>query len=171
LIPKRAIGGLVTTVFALALLLSFKTPAGPELAAGTTADAAIVGSPSPTPAATADDPVGTAPAQSNATPQPTAAAPASVYVDGTVAGSLVSTRYGDVQVEVVIQGGVVTDVVPLALPSGDRRSSRISEVAAPILRDETLAAQDADIDLLSGATYTSRAYARSLQSALDRARA
>lgn len=59
----------------------------------------------------------------------------------------------------------------LELPSGDGRSQRISQAVAPILREEALAAQDAPIDLVSGATYTSRAYASSLQAALDAAHA
>ena len=65
----------------------------------------------------------------------------------------------------------MTDVTALELPSRDGRSSRISQAAAPILREEALTAQDANIDLLSGATYTSRAYEQSLQSALDQAAA
>jgi len=66
---------------------------------------------------------------------------------------------------------VITDVVALELPSGDRRSADISDAAESILREAALTAQSADIDLLSGATYTSRAYAESLQAALDDARA
>jgi uncharacterized protein with FMN-binding domain len=163
MIPKRALGALLTTVFALALLLSFKTPTSPGPADSTAADSAIVGEPTasaeatPAPAATADTAGG--------------AAATGVYADGTVTGPVVSTRFGDVQVEVTITGGVITDVVALELPSGDRRSADISDAAEPVLREAALAAQSADIDLLSGATYTSRAYAESLQAALDDARA
>jgi len=173
MIPKRAVGALVATVLSLALLLSFKTPDAADIATSTTSDTAIVGTPAPaadvpgTTVAPVDDGSTSAPV----TRAPTDAAVASAYRDGTVTGEVISTRYGDVQVQAVISGGVLTDVVPVSLPSGDRRSSRISEVAAPILRHEALAAQDAEIDLLSGATYTSTAYARSLQSALDQARA
>jgi uncharacterized protein with FMN-binding domain len=170
MIPKRALGALLTTVFALALLLSFKTPASPDLAASTSSDSSIVGEPtaSATPSATADTATTT-----DATPAPTATdAPATTgaYIDGTVAGPVVSTRFGDVQVQVTIAGGVITDVVALELPSGDHRSADISAAAEPLLREAALTAQSADIDLLSGATYTSRAYAASLQAALDAAR-
>ena len=80
-----------------------------------------------------------------------------------------STRYGDVQVQVTISGGAITDVTALQLPSGDGHSSRISEAVEPMLRSEALQAQSASIDLVSGATYTSTAYRESLQSALDAA--
>ena len=101
-----------------------------------------------------------------ATPAPTrrAATSGSKTVDGPV----VSTRFGDVQVEVVVAGGKLTDVVALELPTG-RRSGQISNYAEPILHQEALQAQSAKIDLVSGATYTSDAYAQSLQAALDQA--
>ena len=83
-------------------------------------------------------------------------------------GPVVSTRFGPVQVEVVVAKGKVTDVVALQLPTG-RRSGQISNYAEPILHDEALQAQSANIDLVSGATYTSDAYAQSLQAALDQA--
>ena len=65
----------------------------------------------------------------------------------------------------------MSDVTALQLPSGDGNSRRISRVVEPILRDEALTAQTAQIDLVSGATYTSRAYETSLQAALDKAAA
>lgn len=173
MIPKRAVGALITTVFALALLLSFRTPSSPGLAASTTSDTAIIGEPAATatPVPATDD--GSA---ATATPEATQdestdTAATSGYVDGTVTGSVVSTRFGDVQVQVTISGGVITDVTALQLPSGDHHSAEISDAAEPLLREEALTAQSASIDLLSGATYTSRAYAQSLQSALDDARA
>ena len=86
----------------------------------------------------------------------------------TIDGPVVSTRFGDVQVEIVVAGGKLTDVVALELPTG-RRSGQISNYAGPILRQEALQAQSAKIDLVSGATYTSDAYTQSLQSALDQA--
>jgi uncharacterized protein with FMN-binding domain len=163
MIPKRAIGALVTTVFALALLLSFKTPDSPGLAASTTSDVAVVGQPQATVAPTTTS----APAAGNGSTTTTS----STYVDGTVTGPVVTNRFGAVQVQVTISGGVIADVTALQLPSGDPHSARISEEAEPLLREEALTAQSADIDLLSGATYTSRAYVQSLQAALDQARA
>ena len=175
MIPKRAVGALVTTAFALALLFSFKTPGGEMLAQTSGSGVAIVGSPpTPTPGATAN-PGSTSSAtlapNATAAPTPTSGAKAAAYRDGTVQGSVISTRYGDVQVQVTISGGAITDVIALQLPARDGRSQRIASTAAPILRQEALTAQSAGIDVLSGATYTSDAYAQSLQSALDAARA
>jgi uncharacterized protein with FMN-binding domain len=89
--------------------------------------------------------------------------------DGTWTGSAVSTRWGDVQVQVTISGGAITDVVALQLTDKDNKSVQISNRAAPILREEVLAAQSADVSNVSGATYTTNAYLQSLQSALDQA--
>ncbi len=88
--------------------------------------------------------------------------------NGTFDGTLIDMRYGSVQVEITVSGGKVTSVTALALPVGGR-SSAISGYAGPILASEAVAAQSASIDLVSGATYTSQAYAQSLQSALDQA--
>lgn len=76
--------------------------------------------------------------------------------------------YGDVQVQITIQDGKIVDLVALAMPVGGH-SGRISSYVAPILRTQALTAQSANIDGVSGATYTSRAYAQSLQGALDQA--
>jgi len=81
----------------------------------------------------------------------------------------VATRYGDVQVAVVLKGGQIVDVKALELPSDRARSQYISTQVAPLLHDEVLQAQGARIDTIGGATYTSDAYAQSLQSALDKA--
>ena len=89
--------------------------------------------------------------------------------DGTYAGTTVSTRFGDVQVQVTISGGSITDVTALQLTDHDGRSVSISNRAAPILRDEVLQAQTASVSMVSGATYTSAAYLQSLQAALDAA--
>lgn len=83
-------------------------------------------------------------------------------------GPLAADPYGDVQVQITVSGGKLVDVVALAMPVGGH-SGRISNYVAPILRTQALAAQSAAIDGVSGATYTSRAYAASLQGALDQA--
>jgi uncharacterized protein with FMN-binding domain len=89
--------------------------------------------------------------------------------DGTFVGTTVSTRFGDVQVQVTISGGAIADVTALQLTDDEGRSVQISNRAAPILRDEVLQAQTASVSMVSGATYTSAAYLQSLQSALDQA--
>jgi uncharacterized protein with FMN-binding domain len=90
-------------------------------------------------------------------------------VSGTFDGETVETRFGPVQVEIVVADGRITDVEALQLTDQDGRSVAISQSAAPVLRQEALAAQSADIQGVSGATYTSEGYTTSLQSAIDKA--
>lgn len=86
-----------------------------------------------------------------------------------VTGNAYDVSYGTVQVKVTFTGTRITDIVALSLPQGGR-SGDISSYAEPQLRREALAAQSAHIDTVSGASYTSAGYARSLQSALDQSR-
>ncbi|MDJ0337684.1 FMN-binding protein [Cryobacterium sp. PH31-O1] len=88
---------------------------------------------------------------------------------GTFTGSVVQTQFGNMQVSVTIANGAITEVTPLQLTNRGGRSVAISNQAAPILRSEVLAAQSASVQNVSGATYTTDGYLRSLQSALDTA--
>lgn len=90
-------------------------------------------------------------------------------VSGTFDGTTTQTQYGPVQVEIVVSAGRITDVKALQLTDRGGRSVAISASAAPILRQEAIAAQSADIQAVSGATYTSDGYTTSLQSAIDQA--
>jgi uncharacterized protein with FMN-binding domain len=83
-------------------------------------------------------------------------------------GDSVSTPYGDAQVRVTVKAGKIVSVQALRLQGNDPRSVQISSTAEPILRQEALIAQSAHIDAVSGATFTSASYDRSLQSALDK---
>ncbi|ABW15927.1 FMN-binding domain protein [Parafrankia sp. EAN1pec] len=87
----------------------------------------------------------------------------------TVTGDAVDTRYGLVQVQVVLTGSKITDVVTVQLPDRERRDREINDQAVPLLRQEVLDVQSAQIDVVSGASYTSQGYAQSVQSALDAA--
>jgi len=150
---KRVIAAVSLTVAGLAALLGFKTRDASSEATDpttTTIDHLAV-----------TTTAGGAPSEGTAT----TAAPTAVQVDGPV----VDTRYGPVQVAVVVADGVLVDIVALQLPSGDRESDQINAYAAPRLKEMALAAQSAEIDVVSGATFTSRAYADSLQAALDAA--
>lgn len=91
---------------------------------------------------------------------------ATVSVRRTITGAAYDVSYGTVQVRVTFNGSTITDVTAVSLPQGGR-SSDISAMAAPQLRREALAAQSSNIDAVSGASYTSAGYARSLQSAID----
>ncbi|MFF5758256.1 FMN-binding protein [Streptomyces longwoodensis] len=87
----------------------------------------------------------------------------------TVTGESVQTRWGPVQVRVTLSGGRITDVTAVTYPQDNPRDQQINSYALPELRSEALRAQSADIDTVSGATYTSDGYRESLQSALDAA--
>lgn len=87
----------------------------------------------------------------------------------TVTGQVASTRWGPVQVEVTVADGRLTGVQVLQQPSGNPQDEEINAYALPILTQESVAAQSADIDMVSGATVTSEGYVASLQSALDQA--
>lgn len=88
---------------------------------------------------------------------------------GTVDGAVVDTQYGSVQVQVTFSGKKITNVHALKLTDSSGTSVSISAGAAPTLRQEALDKQSAQIDVVSGATYTSDAYQQSLQSAIDAA--
>lgn len=88
---------------------------------------------------------------------------------GTFAGDTAQTQYGPVQVQITVANGKITDVTALQLTDQGGRSVQISQQAAPILRQEALQAQSAQIQSVSGATYTSEGYTTSLQSAIDKA--
>ncbi len=98
-----------------------------------------------------------------------AAANAADIADGVFVGVADNNRWGTVQVQIVVSGGLLTDVQVLSSPDSDRKSVRINERAMPTLTAEAIAAQDANINSVSGATYTWRSYTVSLQSALDAA--
>ena len=79
------------------------------------------------------------------------------------------TRWGPVQVQITVDGGQITDVAAVQYPDGNGRDQEINSYALPVLAQEALAAQGANIDHVSGATVTSDGYVQSLQSALDQA--
>ena len=87
----------------------------------------------------------------------------------TVTGSSTDTRWGPVQVQIAVANGEITDVTVVEYPTGNGKDRQINARALPVLVQETLDAQSADIDMVSGATVTSEGYNGSLQSALDEA--
>ena len=86
----------------------------------------------------------------------------------TATGVDAPNQYGDVQVRVSVSGTKITGITNVALPSSDGRSQEISAAAGPELAQQALSAQSAQIDGVSGASYTSDSYRTSLQSALDK---
>jgi uncharacterized protein with FMN-binding domain len=149
---KRVLTAITLTVAGLAALLGFRTR-DPVAAVPSTTTAASGSTTTP------------------ATTTPTGPGGTTTTTAGTVQadGPTVGTPYGPVQVQVTLSGGRLVDVVALQLPGGNGESYQINAYAAPRLRDMALQAQSARIDVVSGATFTSRAYAQSLQGALDAA--
>jgi uncharacterized protein with FMN-binding domain len=165
---KRVVAALLGTVAALVALLQFKTHGSPAVAAGGLTDGSLPAG-TPTEAPTAPNPdTGTSSAPATS-PAVTSAPPSPAAGSRSVAGDPVDTRYGAVQVQLTLSGSRITAVKFLKLEAFDRRSQEINSYAAPILVKETLQAQRAQVDTVSGATYTSDGYEQSVQSALDRA--
>ena len=100
-------------------------------------------------------------------PAKTSAAPAAKSVSGTFTGDVVDVRYGNVQVKITVENGKITDAQAVQAPSG--RNDRWTQMAIPILRQQTLQAQSANINGASGASFTSYGWYTSLVSALAKA--
>ena len=151
---RRAVVITGITVAGAAWILTYKvTPLPSGLTAG----------PAPGPGSAQTSPEATPASPAAASPTPAASA------SGTFTGQDVPNRFGDVQVQVIISNGRITEIKALQLPFDRSRSAYISQVAGPLLRDEALRAQSARIDVISGATYTSDSYAQSLETALQQA--
>lgn len=87
----------------------------------------------------------------------------------TYAGGTAQTQWGPVQVQITVKNGKITASDVLQVPSGNPRDDEINSYAVPVLNSEVVATQNANIDMVSGATVTSDGYIQSLQSALDQA--
>ncbi|MFF4357936.1 FMN-binding protein [Streptomyces sp. NPDC001604] len=111
------------------------------------------------------------PAAALAVPAPSGSSSAAAATGTrTVTGDTVQTRWGPVQVRITLKNGRLTEVTAVTYPTENPRDQEINSFALPRLRSEALQAQSANIDTVSGATYTSDGYRQSLQSALDSAR-
>ena len=139
-----------------------------------TAVATATGTDSPTPVATKATGTATkkATASKAATPVATASTSATQSaapqgVNGTFSGPSINVNYGNVQVQITVKDGKIVDATALQAPSG--RNDRWTNMALPILKKQTLAAQSANIQGASGASYTSYGWYTSLQGALAKA--
>jgi len=139
---RRIVLWFMTTLSAVVLLLGYRTSTSAALPAS-----------------------GTNTNTTNGTATVGASSAAGTVVTGTVA----STRWGPVQVQLTVSGGKITSVQVVQQPDDNRRDEEINASAVPTLVQETLDAQSAEIDMVSGATITSEGYLQSLQSALDQA--
>lgn len=191
---RRIVTWILSTVTVLVLLFSYHTStssatAPPEqvAAGGATSGRAPVDAPGPatsngsgSPAEAAPDDNGSVAAPGSGSGSATSGSAASGSAasgstgsaqtgGSTVAGNAVDTRFGPVQVQITVAGGKITASDVLQVPMRDRRDQMINSSAVPILNREAVSAQNAKIDTVSGATYTSDGYAQSLQSAIDKA--
>ncbi|MFE9767361.1 FMN-binding protein [Streptomyces sp. NPDC005808] len=138
---RRVVLATAATVSSVVLLLSLKPHSTPSVALPATNGTSSTGSSSPGTGTTT----------------------------GTLTGSTVQTRYGPVQVRVTLKSGKITDVTAVTYPQDNPRDQEINSYAIPQLKREAISAQSANIDTVSGASYTSDGYRQSLQSALDSA--
>ncbi|TPJ04752.1 FMN-binding protein [Mesorhizobium sp. B2-8-1] len=91
------------------------------------------------------------------------------YADGVYTGPPADAYYGIIQIQALVQGGQLSALKVLKYPSDRRTSISINRQALPMLRDEAISAQSANVDIISGATLTSRAFIQSLRGALKKA--
>jgi uncharacterized protein with FMN-binding domain len=161
---RRAVLALGGTVAGMAALLAVKFQPSPSapLVAGTVAP----------PSAGSAAPSGSA--KSQAGKEPSAAAKPTdtgqAVTTKVITGSVAGTRYGPMQVQVTVTGKRITKVDVLQQTNVGSYSGQVDSFAVPQLTSETLSAQSANIDAVSGASYTSQGYIQSLQSALDQVR-
>jgi uncharacterized protein with FMN-binding domain len=155
---------LASTVTIVVLLFGYhtstdKTPAAAAPSSGSTTSTGT-SSPSSTPSSSAP---------SSSSPSPSGSPSSTASATKTYTGSVAQTRWGPVQVEITVAADTITKVSVLQQPNGNPRDVEINDQALPILVQDTLDAQSAEIDMVSGATVTSVGYLESLQAALDEA--
>lgn len=167
---KRIVIWLASTVSVLVLLFGYHTSTNSSASTATSAES------SSTSSSSNGSTVGSA-----APPDPTTGSSGSGSSGGTSSGgtssaaaktyqgSTAQTRWGPVQVQITVKSGTITAVDVLQQPTENHKDEEINSYALPILVQDTLSAQSAKIDMVSGATVTSDGYVESLQSALDKA--
>jgi uncharacterized protein with FMN-binding domain len=157
---RRVILAIVATAIGLVLLLSFKTHASSGTGLGSSLNTPNPNGTTPT--------TGSAGRTSRSSGSGSGSKSTST-VSKTSTGDAVETGYGPIQVEITVKGGKITAVNVPVYPNGTMRDVQINQYAVPQLIQETMAANSANIDSISGASYTSQGYIQSLQSALDKA--
>jgi uncharacterized protein with FMN-binding domain len=167
---KRAALTIVTTVAGLAVLLGFKTsPIGLAVAGyapGATSTSSVSAG-SGSSSGTGSGAASGSGASGSGSSGGSSGAGSTAQAKQTATGNAAGTPYGPVQVRVTSTGGQITNVEVLQAPWSSGADQQINGYALPILIKETVQAQSATIDMVSGATYTSHGYVTSLQSALD----
>jgi uncharacterized protein with FMN-binding domain len=160
---KRVIFSVTGTVLGIVALLSYKTHGPVTIAGAGLPSSGATGSSTPATSQTSTG-AGAPPRSGTRSSTASRAAGRRNYV-----GVAEQTQYGVVQVRITVSGKKITNVGFVQLTAFDPTSQQINSAAAPILLQETLKAQSANINSVSGASYTSQGYAQSLQSAIDKA--
>lgn len=142
---RRVLLAIVSTTAVLVLILSFKTHSASSLA---------------TPPAAVSTPT--------TTPTTSATAATTRATTKTITGDSIDTRFGPVQVRITITNGKITSATAIDYPTDTPRDQQINAYAIPTLNQEAVGSTTANINMVSGATYTSDGYLQSLQSALDK---
>ena len=161
---RRIIVSCAATISGVVLLLSLK----PHSTA-TTSSASISTGSSQSSSSTAGG--------TSASPSPSAGSSSSSSSSGsgsstsarTFTGTAAQTRFGPVQVKITVKNKKITNIEVVEYPSDNPKDQQINSYALPVLNQEAISAQSAQIDSVSGATYTSDGYVSSLQSAIDQA--
>lgn len=166
-ISKYVVGGVIVAAFAAYAIFSSNQnsssaalPSSPALNPGGTSPASSL----PT-GQTAESASGTPPTTGTSTTTSNGA-----YKDGSYTGASADAFYGNLQVVAIIQGGQLTDVQFPIYPNNGGHSLQLSQNDLPILKQEAIAAQSANVNVVSGATQTSQAFEQSLASALAQAK-
>ncbi|HTY72529.1 MAG TPA: FMN-binding protein [Actinomycetes bacterium] len=157
---RRVVLATVSTVAGLVMLLTFKThdataAAGPVATGGGTTSGSTSGS-------------GSGSSSGSGTGSTSGSGSGSTTGTKTATGDPADTQYGPVQVQVTVADGKITDVQAVEYPQNSPRDQQINAYAIPALNQEAVQAGNANIDMISGATFTSEGYIQSLQSALSR---
>ena len=167
--PKRGLIALVLTLAGLRLIVAYSPPGGEICSVDPSADPSVQPSVTPSDAPSASPEPTVSP-----TPKPTMApkpskAPTGTLKDGTYDGDAVNFKFGTAQVEIVVKGGVITEVKALQLPTAGGYTKRVTTFFQTQVPSRIVADQGWKISNVGGATYTSRAYSQSLQSAINQA--
>jgi uncharacterized protein with FMN-binding domain len=156
---RRAVPAAILTLIGLGALLTFKSSPGvPTKSSSALHRKSRVAAAAPPRSTTSPAP----PAVGGAGPVTATTPTTHASAVRTIDGDPFDNPYGTVQVRVTLQGTRITGVTPLQMPVDRQYSAELSQQAAPLLLQEVLQAQSAQIDILGGASYTSQSYAQSL---------
>ena len=167
---KRIVIWLASTVTIVVLLFGYHTSTNSATPATASSGSATTPSSRATSSAAPPDPSSEPTTEPSSSPSASSSsASGTSSAAKTYTGDVAQTRWGPVQVEITVKSGTITAVDVVQYPNENHKDAEINDYALPVLVQDTLKAQSAEIDMVSGATVTSDGYVESLQSALDQA--